>query len=373
MKKKVIIFLSGLLILPLVVPVINIIKRINGVGMESSWWHRELLYNIDFALPCINGILYSLSISTVPNKVIIGKDGWLYLGDEYNDSISYLRRGSTPEDVEVAKQIGNASTAWAEWLRGQGVQAYKIIVCPDKSLIYPEYLPDWVKANKETRLNALFTNVSKDIFINLEPLLLNSKKTATKLLYLKTDSHWSYVGSWFAYQAIASEIGSLNGAIKWLGFEQVSVQANDQIIAGDLLGLLRLKESVHEIIPSLKLTTDELIKMNFYDFHSGNLMQPNEYVSMCRDPLLIKSQNSLNQKKVLWIHDSYGDCLYPYMAATFSEILQAHFFYLGGVELKHLVQTFKPDYVFVSVVGRDCMTPPFREFPPTELDLKSTF
>jgi len=83
-------------------------------------------------------------------------------------------------------------------------------------------------------------------------------------------------------------------------------------------------------------------------------------------PLLVRSKHALNHRKVLWLRDSFGTALSPFMAATFTETLQIHYAALEPETLAGLVETYRPDYVFLTVVERDARGEWFRK-PPARL------
>src|SRR5262249_19325605 len=62
--------------------------------------------------------------------------------------------------------------------------------------------------------------------------------------------------------------------------------------------------------------------------------------------------------------DSFGTAMAPFMAATFSETLQIHYETADTALLARLVETFKPDYVFVTVVERAARRKRFGSVPP---------
>jgi hypothetical protein len=85
---------------------------------------------------------------------------------------------------------------------------------------------------------------------------------------------------------------------------------------------------------------------------------------------LVKSKNALNHKRVLWLRDSFGTAMEPYMAATFSETLQIHYKWVTPEMFARLVNSYKPDYVFITVVERAARKPWFTNLPPAD-DLPS--
>ena len=69
-------------------------------------------------------------------------------------------------------------------------------------------------------------------------------------------------------------------------------------------------------------------------------------------------------QKVLWLRDSFGRAMSPLMAATFPEALQLHYEVVDSKRFVQLIDAFKPDYVFISVVERETFSANFRHFPP---------
>nr|HPN65712.1 hypothetical protein [Candidatus Goldiibacteriota bacterium] len=81
MKKNVLIFVCAALLALTVIPAVNL--TIANREKNEKWWSRSVIYNFDFGLAYLARVLYPLGISTNPNQVVIGKEGWLYLGDMY--------------------------------------------------------------------------------------------------------------------------------------------------------------------------------------------------------------------------------------------------------------------------------------------------
>lgn len=139
-----------------------------------------------------------------PDLALIGKDGWLYLGQEQLiDEARGLERLSSEELREWTRRLG----AIQEWQEERGGR-FLLVLVPDKHRIYPEYLPDWFKASesrcKEQLLDAL-DDSGMDI-LDLTSSLRDAKSEAAERLWLKTDTHWSGVGAYYAYRAMMRQL-----------------------------------------------------------------------------------------------------------------------------------------------------------------------
>jgi len=75
-----------------------------------------------------------------------GKDGWLFLGNAYENTVAKLKMVSPPskEQVDAVKQTFSRI---AETSAGYGVRVF-LIMGPDKTSVYPEYLPNEITPSK---------------------------------------------------------------------------------------------------------------------------------------------------------------------------------------------------------------------------------
>ncbi|MDD2814610.1 MAG: hypothetical protein PHP00_02590 [Thiotrichaceae bacterium] len=374
MKSKVILFIRVALIVMLIVPSINLMlygvsfykDELWGLSLSKNkvWaWNKSVLYNINFTQPLLNKFLYAFGISANPANVIIGKNNWLYLGDAHVKTITVKRTHTTATNSQLAKKIGLATKAWAQWLKQHGVQDYRILLAADKDTIYPEYLPNWAQPVSDYAINTLLANVSPEIYIDTRDILKNSKPKFSQPLYYKTDTHWNSLGGWVAFHHFMDKIIQTE---KKLIEPQIELVSTNTRAGGDLGRFLNISGFLSDTEVMLDIVNPKHIDVEKYDFDTSQLLGAggNAPVPMSRVPLLIKSKNALNQKKVLWLRDSFGRVLSPLMAATFSEVLQLHYDVVDSKRFVQLVNTFKPDYVFISVVEREAFSTHFSNFPP---------
>ena len=99
-----------------------------------------MLYNFDFASALLGRFFYPHGISTNPTQVFIGKDDWLYLGEQYEKTVTSRRHQPTVQDAELARIIAGATTSWDQWLNLKGVSMFRVMLGPDKNTVYPEFL-----------------------------------------------------------------------------------------------------------------------------------------------------------------------------------------------------------------------------------------
>ena len=325
---------------------------------------------MDFTSKWLSLALYQIGISTDPGQVVIGREGWLFLGDNYKQSQTVSRRGKTSDDLIIGQKIGDATIAWDHWLASKGVRLFRVMIGPNKETIYPEYLPMWAKPSSPTATDALLTGTGTQHYIDLREPLLAAKTSSNESLYYHTDTHWNSLGAGVAYRAFAQEVSRSIPEIRWPVDDAFEVSSIGPRYGGDLANFLRISENLHDMEPVLN-ATNLPIETTQYDFDSRIIIHKggNPQVGAPRKPVLIKSVGALNAKKVLWLRDSFGSALSPLMAATFTETVQLH----GGVALApggrfiELVEKWKPDYVFITVVEREARDELFATYPPISI------
>ena len=208
MKNRSVIFIYIVLLSLLVVPAANIISAPNRDAIK--WREKSFLYDMRFASRVAARLLYPIGISTDPNQVIIGYNGWLYLGDSYKQTRSVDRRSPTSVDIELGKQIGAAATAWDVYLSNRGVKLFRVMIGPNKGTIYPEYMPDWARTVSPNATDALIAGTGNILYIDLRSQLLEAKTNQSADLYYKTDTHWNNLGAGVALRAFHNRLAPLH-------------------------------------------------------------------------------------------------------------------------------------------------------------------
>lgn len=364
MKKKIWLFLITLSMALSILPAINLYKVFTAPNTEK-WWKRKVLYNMDFILPTLGQLYYPLGLSVDPARAIIGKEGWLYLGDAYADSITVKRLGIKAEDTDITAGVAKSAESWDAWFKLQGVEAFRIILGPDKDSVYPEYLPDWSKHAPTSLTDVLLSRVQANIYINPTQALRHAKQNHPHPLYYKTDTHWNSLGAWEAFNQLSKNLATTQPELKWPKKPVGAFSNTSERLGGDLANFLRIQNllSDQEVILDLPAYA---LPLEHHDFESGNVVfsGQNGPVEAPLKPLLVRSTQALNTKKVLWLRDSFGAAMAPFMAATFSDTLQVHYLALPPDALATLVERYQPHYVFITVVERDARSVFFQQLAP---------
>jgi hypothetical protein len=165
---------------------------------SDNFWPRSHLIRWHNWLKLIG---FGLSPS---EKVIVGKQGWLFYGDR--DALDAYRRVN-PFTKSELEQWRILLEKRHQWFGDRGID-YLFIIVPNKSTIYPEYMPSHIRRDaRESRLDALVNYLetySDFAILDLRGALLSAKQRDR--VYHRTDSHWNKPGVFAAYRAIFAEL-----------------------------------------------------------------------------------------------------------------------------------------------------------------------
>src|SRR5688572_8546477 len=176
MKKRIQVFVALVLAGMLLIPGLNLWA--GAPLQDKQWWRQDFLFNMDLLSGRMSLVLSRIGISTDPSQVVVGREGWFYLGDKYEQTLTVARTGQTLAEVEMGKRIGDAADAWERWLGLRGVRVYRVMIAPDKGTIYPEFLPNWAQPASPSATDALMAGNGDFRFIDLRPALLAAKNAS---------------------------------------------------------------------------------------------------------------------------------------------------------------------------------------------------
>jgi hypothetical protein len=268
-----------------------------------------------------------------------GKGDWLFLGDSYDKTVSKLKLTITPKEseTEATKELFAA-------LAKAGAQSNTkvvLVVGPNKSIIYSEYLPDNIVPSP-IKYSSFFLDKLNSVpnltVYNPTDDLLRVKSTQG-ILYYRTDTHWNNKGAFIAYSGLSKLLG--------LPLPQVEFIHSSAPHSGDLIRISHLK--------GFPLHLDDnwdVVWKNKPVISEKEI--PNEQKTTFGSATVVTNENSLSNKYVWVCGDSFSVALRQYFNATFKEVR-----YVGhwSNKLKDLPEDLtkadrKPDMVIVERVER---------------------
>ncbi|MCW1877808.1 hypothetical protein OMR58_25545 [Erwinia sp. INIA-01] len=369
MKKYIKSFIIASILGLLVVPAINVYNGIGGTNPLQkngfAWLKNSNFFNMDFSLPYLGFALYKNGISISPENVVVGKDGWLFLGDRHAYVMSESRNLKPFNKMRMDK-FAEARLKWDSFVKSQGGIGYFVSVAPNSHSIYREKMPDWAsKAKPSANIEYLLSKSDNDkTLADLGSSIRLNKNSSHLPLYFKTDTHWNSLGAWYGYQDLQKKLSHSDPSLKWLGPEDIKFSYNERS-GGDLSRFLRITQFVKDTAVSVEINRNS--KIHITDFKGNNIRSSDlsDRQDNMEKQLIVYSSNALNNKKVLWLRDSFGGALYPYMNATFSTIMQQHYqdVLSDPKHLRKMIQEFNPDLVIITTVERNALSGYFGNFP----------
>lgn len=351
--------LASLLIVPLINLSFGNLQSKRGV----PWWNKAVLYNFDFALPPYNYLLQKLTISANPDNVIIGRKQWFFLGDAHNRTLSTKREGVLPEISANADNIAFAMQLRSQWFKSKGVKWVEVMICPDKDVVYSEFVPKWAQHAPISPTDALMKVSDPTLYFYPLQEMLSAKQNFSQSLYYKTDTHWNNIGGWLGYQALAKRIQAGLPEVHWLTKEQFKIREVESHDGGDLVNFLLLSPWIKDDYFKEEIIGHQQDPLEAVDYEKGQVITGDYHFS--REPqILYRSPRALNHKRVLWLRDSFAHSMMPYVIPTFSDLLLVNYIHLDFTQLSKIVEEFKPEIVLISTVERDAFLPWFSFLSP---------
>lgn len=233
-----------------------------------------------------------------------GKSDWLFLGNAYDKTVAKTTLGIIP----TAEQINSVNSLFdmvSKVGEKHGIKTV-LIVGPNKSTIYPEYLPESVTPSKE-RYSSFFIEKLKSInnLVVYDPTsdLLKSKYSEGAL-YWMTDTHWNFKGAFLTYSGFSRLV---NEPIPEVSFKQGSVHS------GDLIGISKLSD--------FPLHSSDNWDVVWKENPTWKLVEiPNEKNTSFGSIQISVNDNPLSNKYVWVVGDSFTGALKQYFNATYKEV-----------------------------------------------------
>lgn len=362
MRNKSISFIIIFTLCLLCVPAYNYFSEKNSFSKESSESFLNKAYNIDPILSLVGGVGNALGYSIDPRKVIVGKNGWLFLGNAFNNTVTKKISGNNDKYTLAIENVKLSVLSWKKYLQEIGCNNFYVIIGPDKDSIYSEFTPNWYKQSSNS-ISAGVIDSTPDVYIDTFAAIRKYKSASQLPLYFKTDTHWNELGASVAFNALAKKSSEAGSSLIWP--TEKLVYKKKQRATGDLSNFQRSGIFLNDI--DVRIISPSITKINITElsYFKKSLIYKGENIEIesPKEPLIIRSPQALNKKRVVWLRDSFGTAMSRIMAKTFYETLQIHHGKVKPSEIRKIIADYKPDYVIVTVVERDSMSTFFNYRP----------
>lgn len=224
-------------------------------------------------------------------KVILGKDGWLY----YKSTLDDYRGQNLLADREIWS-AAHCLALMQEYAQAQNVD-FLFAVAPNKNTLYPEHMPDrYLRSDATGNLAHLYDALQQEgvQFADLKAAFDAEDST----LYYRLDSHWNELGAALAHDTILDALGK--DAPRLYDPDQFTEGTHYN---GDLDVMLYPLGSDTDV--------DDLPNWDWY----FSISEPFRGA----EDQMIQTRCAERSGSLLMFRDSFGNSLYPYMADSFFE------------------------------------------------------
>jgi alginate O-acetyltransferase complex protein AlgJ len=251
------------------------------------------------------GRLAQLPESRVDGKVMRGRDGWLFLDQDSNQFVKQ-QRGEllfTPEQLDQWQSLLEHRLGW---FRGRGIP-YHFLVAPNAHSVYLDKLPFDIPPETLRPVPQLIQHLEQ---ANSEARLLypldQLRAARDQNVFTPTNSHWTDVGAFVAYQALMDEIGD---EVTMRRLTESDLVFHEEMRPGDLgTKVDPVESSVHRYAmprtPVAGMVEDNRVFLNGHRIDYECTEAPD---TVC-----------------LIMGDSFAHMMLPFMAETFGRLTFAH-------------------------------------------------
>jgi alginate O-acetyltransferase complex protein AlgJ len=303
----------------------------------------EKFYNDNFSIRSIMVKYFNLlnieffKKSPLPDKVVIGKDNWLFMAEKELDSYQGLKRFSEEELEAFNKEFEYR----IDYLKERNCKYY-FMVAPIKANIYSEYMPSTIfqvkKQSWGEQLNEYLEKNSRCKPVNVYDFLREKKDE--ELVYFKLDNHWNQLGAFYCAQEFFKRLKVDFPDTKIPSLEDYTI-TKTEITNGNIVSMLSNIGGYSDIAIKLEPRAGfkaKDVKAAGYPVIPG-FPYPGEYE-------FDKEVPGSSQPRIVIIADSYGKNIFPFIADNFSrsvKIFDAWQYKLN----EDVVNAEKPDVVLV--------------------------
>ncbi len=262
-----------------------------------------------------------LPLPSVDNKVAKGKDGWLFLANDSNDTLSQHAGERLLTDHQV-QQWQDLLEARSAWLYLHGIP-YTFMIAPDSHAVYADMLPEGVTPGAtRPALQVLDHLAERESWAPVLYPLSALQEQRDEGVYPKTGSHWTEFGAYVGYRELMARVTE-NFPVRRLTRRELHMTYEQR--AGDL---------GQKLDPPVQ---SRYVYVDVIDSHA-RVVHDNRVRNHGR--LVEYEADSYNALTCLVLGDSYAVRMVPLMAESFQRTIWAHSYFDY-----ELIREIQPDVV----------------------------
>ncbi len=273
----------------------------------------------------------------ITKKVIVGKDGWLFLNER--DNVLAQHRGLDKFTQAELMALVEAMAARKAWLDEKKIP-FITVIAPNKHTIYPEYLPRGLGLRVgECPMDQLISYLKRNpdfSLVDLRPIVQEAKHR--NQVFNKTDSHWNELGGFAGYMELMKHVKRLFPMIEPEDPRDYAI--HDKNINGDLAQMLYLDGVISEETKVMALKRPSRVKrsVDLWQGVNGQI------------PMMVFYTNRPELPSALIFCDSFIWGMSKFLVESFDRTILVH--HQGLNFYSDIVEREKPDIVIYEMVER---------------------
>lgn len=272
------------------------------------------------------------------SNAVVGKEGWLYYTGEMS-----LRdyQKSDPLNISNVKKLVGILNRIDTTVKGYG-GTLLVVVVPDKSTVYPQYMPDEIpvigttvsidRLVERADLNGSFQ------LLDLRPVLIDASEASQ--VYYKTDTHWNCLGAYYAFNEIMSILSQDYQNLHAYSLNDFEITSFESGGSSDIAKMIGAKVKENGLTFNPKFPVEISPDMD-YGSNYG-------FVSL----RVITSSNQAAPDLVIF-HDSFYDaCLGYFIEPAFDRTISVSYTDVELIDMLEMIDEEKPDVVILEFAER---------------------
>jgi hypothetical protein len=311
-------------------------------ALASGGWERDFERQLADAFPLRKYLIESYDYAkynwlrdSSSSFVIRGRNGWLFLAADERDYLA-----GSPSDTVVA-HIADVYAARSRWCTQHGI-AYVFLLAPNKSTIYPQFLPPGMTPAVPSGADRLVARLRERGVRVADPRVELRDAASGGDVYSHDDTHWNDAGAYLAYR---TTLAALRGVRVGDAVASGALRPRIDLGDGDLLrlsGVSGLVENrwLHYDYPRRARDVDEPL-------NAGD----RELATFARHVTVI--DHSTFPKAVIF-GDSFSEQVRPFFAESFRRVVNLRHILPSDPQFDtRFLEHEKPDVVIEQLVERE--------------------
>lgn len=281
-----------------------------------------------------SAIRYYIFHSSADDRVLPGKDGWLFYSNvKDNDPIGNYKGENLFTDEELELIAQNMITT-RDNLAAEGCE-FVLFIAPNKERVYSEKMPDYLGEPAEMYaalqvVEYLRDNTDIRVVYPYEELIAAKEKIEENIiLYYKTDTHWNSLGAYIGTVELMKELG-----VEMPDILSEEIKIEKTYVLGDLADMLNL---------SGMIDLGKAYAASGYDTHEMENIKWDflgEVSYQCKNA---------DPRKLFIYRDSFCSAMAEIIGSQFNESYMLHY---QAYTDSDIVREQKPDIFVYEVVER---------------------